>query len=137
MQVKHRIILDSEAFTRAVTGYYEFVPGTKSYESATEAISNLSDDEIMICHSCLQGYSLELKRWGHFKVTDITEVTYNDNAFDALVLAEDKKKLMSSLLARQNGHHEDEFDDLISGKGKGLIFLLHGPPGLGKTYTAG
>lgn len=27
--------------------------------------------------------------------------------------------------------------DFIRGKGEGLIFLLHGKPGVGKTYTAG
>lgn len=27
--------------------------------------------------------------------------------------------------------------DFIKGKGSGLIFLLHGQPGVGKTYTAG
>ncbi len=27
--------------------------------------------------------------------------------------------------------------DFIKGKGEGLIFLLHGPPGVGKTCTAG
>ena len=27
--------------------------------------------------------------------------------------------------------------DFIKGKGEGLIFLLHGPPGVGKTATAG
>jgi len=29
-----------------------------------------------------------------------------------------------------------DFDDLIKGKGKGMVFLLHGPPGVGKTFTA-
>lgn len=28
-------------------------------------------------------------------------------------------------------------DDLIAGKGNGLIMLLHGGPGTGKTLTAG
>lgn len=27
--------------------------------------------------------------------------------------------------------------DFVKGKGEGLIFLLHGKPGVGKTYTAG
>jgi DNA polymerase III delta prime subunit len=36
--------------------------------------------------------------------------------------------------------HEDDrlgFDDMIKGKGKGMVFLLHGEPGVGKTLTAG
>lgn len=28
------------------------------------------------------------------------------------------------------------FDDIVKGKGKGLILVLHGPPGVGKTLTA-
>lgn len=27
--------------------------------------------------------------------------------------------------------------DFVEGKGQGLVFLLHGKPGVGKTYTAG
>jgi len=27
--------------------------------------------------------------------------------------------------------------DFVEGKGSGLIFLLHGSPGVGKTFTAG
>ncbi|ORY55449.1 uncharacterized protein BCR38DRAFT_452322 [Pseudomassariella vexata] len=30
----------------------------------------------------------------------------------------------------------DTFDDLIQGKDKRCIFLLHGEPGIGKTFTA-
>jgi hypothetical protein len=36
-----------------------------------------------------------------------------------------------------NNRNEDVYDDIINGKGKGLIFLLHGTPGLGKTLTTG
>lgn len=130
-------MLDSKQFRRAVMGSYDLIFGTRIYKSVAEAIANLSHEEIMICVSFLPGYSLELKRWGLFTVTGVTEVAYNDEAFHALVLAEQKKKLISSLLERQDDKQDDEFDDLICGKGKGVIFLLHGPPGVGKTYTAG
>lgn len=29
------------------------------------------------------------------------------------------------------------YDDVIKGKGKRIIFLQHGPPGVGQTFTAG
>lgn len=32
--------------------------------------------------------------------------------------------------------YKDTFDDIISGKGKGIIMLLSGGPGIGKTLTA-
>jgi len=33
-------------------------------------------------------------------------------------------------------HNDETFADIISGKGSACIFLLHGPPGVGKTLTA-
>lgn len=131
-------MLDLEQYERSVaSSSRNCIFATEVYHSAVEASSKLSDEEIMTCHRYLPGYSLELKRWGLFSVIDITEVPYNDKAFDGLVLQENQKKLLASLLERQDHQQVDVFDDLIKGKGKGLIFLLQGPPGVGKTYTAG
>ena len=131
-------MLDHEQYSRSVTAASRnFIFGTRVFPSGTEAISKLSDEEIMMCHPWLPGFSLELKKWGLFLVSNITEVPYNDTAFHGLVLPENQKKLISSLVERQDHQRDDGFDDLIRGKGRGLIFLLHGPPGVGKTYTAG
>lgn len=131
-------MLDPDEANRSVANSaLAFLFGSRVYNSGTEAISKLSDEEIMTCYHSLPGYSLELKTWGWFLVVNITEIAYNDKAFQGLVLPEDQKKLISSLLERQDHQQVDGFDDLIQGKGKGLIFLLHGPPGVGKTYTAG
>lgn len=40
-------------------------------------------------------------------------------------------------LIRGYSTHTVLFDDFIEGKGRVLVFLLHGPPGCGKTMTAG
>ena len=131
-------MIDAKNFQLNVQGYFDcFIPGMTSFTSATEAKSNLSDEDIMTSCLWLPGYSLDFKRWGHFILDNITEVTYNNQAFNSLVLPEKNKKLISCLLERREDREDDEFDDLIQGKGKGLIFLLHGPPGVGKTYTAG
>jgi DNA polymerase III delta prime subunit len=66
----------------------------------------------------------------------IEEVEYNTSAFESLLLAAPQKKMIYSLIKI----HKDEriqVDDLIKNKGKGMIFLLHGEPGVGKTLTAG
>lgn len=132
-QVKHRIMIDVDEYSSA----QPFIFGPKVFTSGLEAIEGLSDEDIMTCSARIDGYSLESKQWFLHLVECVTEVAYNDMAFHGLVLQEQKKKLISTLLKRQDREQHDDFDDLIQGKGKGLIFLLYGPPGVGKTYTAG
>jgi len=65
----------------------------------------------------------------------VKEIGYNNAAFDSLVLPEDHKELILALTESQVANKET-FDDVIQGKGKGMIMLLSGPPGVGKTLTA-
>ncbi|KAK0753042.1 hypothetical protein B0T18DRAFT_385172 [Schizothecium vesticola] len=63
----------------------------------------------------------------------------DDTAFGQLVLPAGHKKMVKSLVAqhfRDKESKEGKQVDLVSGKGKGLILLLHGAPGVGKTTTA-
>lgn len=61
--------------------------------------------------------------------------------FDQLVLPRNHKEIVLSLVAqhfqdKSSGNTELEETDIVKGKGKGLIILLHGAPGVGKTTTA-
>jgi SpoVK/Ycf46/Vps4 family AAA+-type ATPase len=59
---------------------------------------------------------------------------FNDTAYPSLVLPNDYKQL---LLAFAEAHIDGYgFDDVIAGKGQGILMLLAGPPGTGKTLTA-
>lgn len=92
----------------------------------------ISDDELFMCMPTLIGFSMTSKMWGEFAVSDLEEIQWRDDAFDLLVLDEDLKDQIKALVQ----HHGDGFEDIISGKGGGVIFLLHGVPGVGKTLTA-
>ncbi|KAF2184707.1 P-loop containing nucleoside triphosphate hydrolase protein [Zopfia rhizophila CBS 207.26] len=95
----------------------------------------MSDDDILICSHKIPGFSLVTKRWDFFDVPAISEIKFNQEAFDRLVLPRHQKDLIFSL-AKEQQSKEPHFDDLIKGKGKGLIFFLYGDPGVGKTLTA-
>ncbi len=80
----------------------------------------------------------------------LREIRENDaldgqnSGFDDLVIPDEYKRIVKALvkshaLSSRPGENESRYGqqiDLIRGKGKGLIILLHGVPGVGKTSTA-
>lgn len=87
------------------------------------------------------GFSFAVKRWGIALVDGLSDVHFNRQAFEQLVLPPGRKRLIEALVVHSadpdgGGSAAGGGADLISGKGEGSIFLLHGPPGVGKTLTA-
>lgn len=64
----------------------------------------------------------------------IEEVSWNTNAFSNLVADSETKDLVEALVT--NKVAAEKGTDLMENKGNGLIMLLHGGPGTGKTFTA-
>jgi AAA+ superfamily predicted ATPase len=64
----------------------------------------------------------------------IRDVSWNKQAFRDLVVGEETKELVEALVMKQLAAARST--DTIQGKGNGLIMLLHGGPGTGKTFTA-
>lgn len=95
----------------------------------------LTEDQLLHASPVVRGYSLKNKRWMEFFVENIGEIQFNDKAFESLVLEEDQKDLILAF-AQSQVKYKHAFDDIISGKGKGIIMLLSGGPGIGKTLTA-
>lgn len=65
----------------------------------------------------------------------LRDITWNDQAFQQLVM-EKKSKMLVRSLVNQHSSSSDGIDDFIVGKGKGLVAMFSGPPGCGKTLTA-
>ena len=53
-----------------------------------------------------------------------------------LYLTRSTKNIVQAMVASYV-HKTAGLEDLVAGKGAGLVALLHGPPGTGKTLTAG
>ncbi len=77
----------------------------------------------------------DVRHIGAFAMSRLRDVVWNDDAFRALVLGDRQKKLIHALV-REHASESNGFDDVIVGKGRGLIGLLAGTPGCGKTLTA-
>lgn len=73
------------------------------------------------------------------------EPQFQEDLIDNLVMDQERIKILKALASsyvrvNQQGNkieHDAWTADFVKGKGSGLIFLLHGKPGVGKTVTAG
>ena len=92
------------------------------------------DPFLLLLPSTIDGFNMQNKRWEELEVSRISDVTWNKEAFDNLVVEPFTKTLIKALVMQQL--EKEKGTDLIAGKGQGLIVLLHGGPGTGKTFTA-
>lgn len=78
-------------------------------------------------------------------VSGFEEPAFQTEMIDQLVINPERRKTLKALASNyiRKNHAGESSDmemwsaDFIAGKGQGIIFLLHGRPGVGKTYTAG
>ncbi|PMD40230.1 P-loop containing nucleoside triphosphate hydrolase protein [Hyaloscypha variabilis F] len=113
------------------------------YPSEIELDGALGELDYILCPHSIQGFYLKEKHWVSLYVSNVEPVKWNKEAFDRLVLPPKTKELIKALLVRTGERATDQIglcggkrQDLIAGKGTGLIVLLHGGPGTGKTLTA-
>lgn len=95
----------------------------------------LTEEQKLISTPLVRGYSLKSKQWLNLFVNSVREIEWQNNAFESLVLPANQKELILGFTETQR-KVKASFDDVIEGKGKGIILLLCGPPGVGKTLTA-
>ncbi|PVH76181.1 AAA family ATPase [Cadophora sp. DSE1049] len=93
-----------------------------------------SAPDIYIFPNTIPGYDLRSKKWVDLEVDMIRDITWNKKSFDHLVVDSEIKELIQALVIRQIA--SEQGTDIIDRKGNGLIILLHGGPGTGKTFTA-
>jgi len=115
-----------------IATHNQFKDGRASRDSANSALTVLEDHSLWMADAYVQGFSFVTKQWGRFPVAHLTQIEFKSNAYDQLVLDAQKKDMVRALVQ----DNSSGFADIISGKGGGCIFLLHGEPGVGKTLTA-
>ncbi|KAF4633671.1 hypothetical protein G7Y89_g4442 [Cudoniella acicularis] len=141
--VDSRVIIDTAAFNSFNPNYQVSVWDLENDDTYTSPIvdnipeeeSTLTPYQLLLATNILRGYSLKDKKWMTLQLDCVHEITWNDRAFSSLVLPNDTKDLVLAF-AQSQIQREQAFDDIIEGKGKGIIMLLSGPPGVGKTLTA-
>ncbi|KAI4671512.1 uncharacterized protein J4E78_000008 [Alternaria triticimaculans] len=105
----------------------------------------MSSEQLMHCPPRVLGYALKQKKWAQLLVEKLNPPNDADASVfrDKLQLDPDSKELVKwSVQAHEYGKDVDakgeskSLQDFAPDKGKGLVIMLYGHPGVGKTLTA-
>lgn len=94
-----------------------------------------AEEELLIASPVVLGFAFSEKLWLEFSLSGVKDIEWNEGAFESLVLPPNQKSIVKALVSSHKFHAAETIDDVVQGKGKGLVFVLHGPPGVGKTLT--
>ncbi|KAJ5501890.1 hypothetical protein N7463_004764 [Penicillium fimorum] len=95
-----------------------------------------TEEELLVASPVVLGFAFSEKLWLEFTISGISDIEWDKEAFGSLVLPANQKSIVKALVESHTFHAAQNIDDVIQGKGKGLVAVLHGPPGTGKTLTA-
>ncbi|OJD11906.1 hypothetical protein AJ78_07412 [Emergomyces pasteurianus Ep9510] len=117
---------------------YEKEKDQKTVKPRNLDVKNMTDREYILCSPTVLGFSLSKRVWAEFAISNIRLIDWSKlSSFDHLEILKEKKTMIQTMVeSHRPGSEISSFDDIVVGKGRGIIFLLYGPPGVGKTLTA-
>ncbi|KAK0638312.1 Protein CdcH [Lasiodiplodia hormozganensis] len=105
--------------------------------------ATLSDEYLVLLPKRLMVFSFLQRKFINADINCLKVIEPEPDIFDKLSINEAHKQMVRSLVKehfrKKKRRHEGKevmYQDIIKGKGTGLVFLLHGVPGVGKTATA-
>ncbi|KAI1324566.1 hypothetical protein F5Y16DRAFT_423877 [Xylariaceae sp. FL0255] len=115
----------------------------KSLQLSKEA--NLTADELMLLPKRIFAYALRERKFFSGNIQSFHRINLEGDPFASLKIDEEHIRTVKSVVwshfQKKEMESRQDFlpqmnQDLIRGKGRGLVILLHGAPGVGKTATA-
>ncbi|KAF2027655.1 P-loop containing nucleoside triphosphate hydrolase protein [Setomelanomma holmii] len=122
-------------WAQSMNRYSSALPSALASSVAVD-LSPMTDAQCLLTQAKVHCFNIEAKKWEELDLTKLHNIKWAQHAFSNLVLAQDEKDLLVALVDRDQFTSGKPFDDFIGGKGQGMIMLLCGPPGVGKTLTA-
>lgn len=124
----------------------EFIRANRSLLRTISSHEELTEDMMLLLPNRVYGFVLRSRRWHFFNIDNLRPLQRYSDGFESLILPPGVARLVESLVKTHDPQNMPSFSsneceqehhvDLVRGKGKGLIILLHGAPGVGKTSTA-
>lgn len=99
---------------------------TPEADTISDETLEFSDEDYLISAPVVLGFAFSEKQWLEFSVSKVEEIKWNDTAWDSLVLEPETKDLIQALVKSRRHHASETIDDVIQGKGKGLVSKYSG-----------
>ncbi|KAI1658836.1 hypothetical protein F4813DRAFT_30910 [Daldinia decipiens] len=120
--------------------------GSRTYETNPEALE-LREEDLVLLPKRMFAYALRERRFVPVNIQFLKPIRREQGVFENLKILKDYKDIVRGLVASHfqkkslerryvDMSTEGPGQDLIQNKGRGLVVLLHGVPGVGKTATA-
>ena len=101
------------------------------------------DEDVMLLTGRVVAYVLRDRKFAMLNVQNLLTFKPNPDGFTDLKLPSGHKEMVQALVRSHSMKRDNDSSvksnvdhDVVAGKGRGLIILLHGVPGVGKTSTA-
>jgi hypothetical protein len=131
LQIHGRIIVDELGYRKENSDSMARITGL-----GVEDGVSFTKEQLLITWPYLHAFSLQGNRWARFLVSRLRDVRWADEAWGSLIMQNSKKANLLGVLKSHSQCSADSLVDLIDGKGRGHLIVLHGSPGCGKTLTA-
>ncbi|KAI1504177.1 hypothetical protein F5X99DRAFT_372745 [Biscogniauxia marginata] len=121
---------------------YDVLDPRKDKNLETDGLREPLRHRYLLCPRELRGLVLKSRNWETLDVANCSSPRVNTRAIQSLVMPAERKTLIEALVQRfsnnstTTGAAKPWRADYMENKGEGQIFLLHGGPGVGKTFTA-
>ncbi|KAI7286662.1 hypothetical protein KC345_g991 [Hortaea werneckii] len=117
------------------TGLLDTQFGEEPFDKQKFRCTEITDHQKLLIWPQAPAFALGSKQWmtislGHMVQTEAPEDSIKNLQLDPTAI-----QIIKALSMQQDQRGDSWAADFIEGKGAGQIILLHGPPGVGKTYT--
>ncbi|KAF2801361.1 P-loop containing nucleoside triphosphate hydrolase protein [Mytilinidion resinicola] len=137
-KLRHSELVESDPFLKAWESRF-------FNDDDVEVEQELRDEDLILLPTRVLAYVFRERRFALLRLSQLHKCKADSDGFANLKLLRGYKKMVKSLVlthfmkkkVTQSFGRSNSIDfDVVHGKSKGLVFLLHGVPGVGKTSTA-
>ncbi|KAI1125320.1 hypothetical protein F5Y10DRAFT_284378 [Nemania abortiva] len=119
---------------------YDVLNPFRDRDLETDGLKEPRKHRYLLCNQELWGLMLKTRTWARLDIANCSVPKANTRAIENLVMPEDRKTMIKALVQRFTNDSTKPkgqrlwLADFMENKGEGQIFLLHGGPGVGKTF---